>query len=75
MRYKILLLPLLIIAALPLAFKASAQAPTDTIYNPKVTYSTMPRTYEIAGISIEGAPNYDDYLILGYADQIGRAHV
>jgi len=27
----------------------------------------MPRTYEIAGISVEGAPNYDDYLILGYA--------
>ncbi len=68
MRYKILLLPLLLIVAFAPVFNAVAQAPNDTIYNPKVTYSTMPRTYEIAGISIEGAPNYDDYLILGYAD-------
>ena len=27
----------------------------------------MPRTYEIAGITVEGAPNYEDVLILGYA--------
>ncbi len=68
MRYKILLLPLLLIVAFAPVFNAAAQVSNDTIYNPKVTYSTMPRTYEIAGISIEGAPNYDDYLILGYAD-------
>ena len=53
--------------ALPTAFTAKAQNQTDTIYNPKVLYSAMPRTYEIAGISVEGAPNYDDNLILGYA--------
>ncbi len=57
MRYKILLLPLLLIVAFAPVFNAAAQASNDTIYNPKVTYSTMPRTYEIAGISIEGAPN------------------
>ena len=68
MRYKILLLPLLMFVALPFAFKAAAQTPADTIFNPKVTYSSMPRTYEIAGITVEGAPNYDDSLILGYAD-------
>ena len=67
MRYKIFLIPLLLFVALPF-LDAVAQAPADTIYNPKVTFSTMPRTYEIAGISIEGAPNYDDNLILGYAD-------
>ncbi|MDE6467916.1 MAG: outer membrane protein assembly factor BamA, partial [Muribaculaceae bacterium] len=47
---------------------AAAQTPADTIYTPPVLYSSVPRTYEIAGITIEGAPNYDDYLILGYAD-------
>ncbi len=45
----------------------SAQAPRDTIYNPTVVYSSMPRSYEIAGIEISGAPHYDDDLILGYA--------
>ena len=38
----------------------------DTIYNPPVIFSSMPRTYEIADIKITGAPNYDDFLILGY---------
>ena len=27
----------------------------------------MPRTYEIAGIRVTGAPNYDDFIILGYS--------
>ncbi|MDE6854289.1 MAG: outer membrane protein assembly factor BamA, partial [Muribaculaceae bacterium] len=51
-----------------LAPSAVAQTPNDTIYNPPVLYTAMPSTYEIAGIEIEGAPNYDDFLILGYAD-------
>lgn len=68
MRSKIIL-PLILASLLSVpATKASAQTPTDTIYAPNVIYSTMPRTYEIAGIEIEGAPNYDDFLILGYAD-------
>ena len=62
----------LLLALLPAFFgdfsNAAAQAPADTIYTPPVLYSSVPRTYEIAGITIEGAPNYDDYLILGYAD-------
>ena len=41
-------------------------APADTIYNPPVIFSAMPRTYEIADIAVTGAPNYDDFLILGY---------
>ena len=40
--------------------------PTDTVYEPNVIFSGMPRTYEIADIKITGAPNYDDFLILGY---------
>lgn len=39
----------------------------DTVVNPKVLFTGMPRTYEIAGISVNGADNYDDYLIIGFA--------
>jgi hypothetical protein len=39
----------------------------DTVVNPKVLFTGMPRTYEIAGISVNGADNYDDYLIVGFA--------
>jgi len=66
MRLSIFLLPLLIICA-GSTIGATAQTSNDTIYNPKVLYSAMPRTYEIAGISVEGASNYDDTYILGYA--------
>ncbi|MCM1066983.1 MAG: outer membrane protein assembly factor BamA [Muribaculaceae bacterium] len=66
MRSKINLL-LFIAFICAVAPKAAAQAANDTIYNPQVLYTAMPKTYQIAGISIEGAPNYDDFLILGYA--------
>lgn len=49
------------------AASAGAQTANDTIFAPKVLYSAMPRTYEIAGITVEGAPNYDDFLIQGYS--------
>ena len=60
---------LIILSAVCLLFSAkiSAQVSNDTIYNPSVIYSTMPRSYEIAGIEITGAPHYDDELVLGYA--------
>jgi outer membrane protein insertion porin family len=49
------------------AVKVSAQtAETDTVFNPTVIFNGMPRTYEIADIKVTGAPNYDDFLILGY---------
>jgi outer membrane protein insertion porin family len=68
MRSKILLLlTSIVILQAAASTSASAQAPADTIYNPQVLYTAMPKVYEIAGITIEGAPNYDDYLILGYA--------
>lgn len=38
----------------------------DTILNPKVDYS-MPRKYEIAGITVTGGQNYDDYVIIGFS--------
>ena len=67
MRSKIILLLSLITILQSTAFAVSAQTSTDTIYAPNVLYTAMPRTYEIAGITVEGAPNYDDFLILGYA--------
>ncbi len=63
MRIKIILLTLLI----AITTAANGQTATDTIYNPPVTYQGVPRTYEIAGIKVTGAPNYDDMLIIGYS--------
>ena len=67
MRSKIILLLSLIAILHNTVSAAPSHAPVDTIYAPPVLYTSMPRTYEIAGITIEGAPNYDDFLILGYA--------
>lgn len=44
-----------------------ATAPTDTIFNPPVVYTGMPSTYEIAGLAVKGAPNYEDYIVIGYS--------
>lgn len=67
MRSKIILI-ILFICLGSIFSKSEAQTPVDTVYAPPIIYSNMPRNYEIAGIEIEGAPNYDDFLILGYAD-------
>ncbi|MCM1164256.1 MAG: outer membrane protein assembly factor BamA [Muribaculaceae bacterium] len=45
----------------------SAQTPADTIVNPTVMFSGIPKMYEIAGIRIVGADNYDEKNILSYA--------
>lgn len=63
MRYKILLI---LIAAFSVAGSLMAQAPADTIYQPQISYSGVPRTYEIAGIEVTGADNYDPNNIIGY---------
>ncbi len=36
----------------------------DTIYNPDIIYSPIPRSYEIAGINVEGINHVDDYIIV-----------
>ncbi len=36
----------------------------DTIYNPDIIYSPMPKIYEIAGIKVEGIDHVDDYIII-----------
>lgn len=63
MRYKILLI-LFTVAAFAGSMKA--QEPVDTIYEPQISYSGVPRTYEIAGIEVTGADNYDVNNIIGY---------
>ena len=49
---------LIILIALFSASSFAQNAPTDTVYNPKIIYTGMPSTYEIAGIKVTGVPNY-----------------
>lgn len=58
---------LLIIAIFSCLNVANAQEATDTIYNPNVIFSGMPKKYEIAGIKVSGVKNYEDYIIIGYS--------
>ena len=45
--------------------KTTAQiADTDTIASPSVLYSA-PKRYEIAGITVSGVDNYEDYVLIG----------
>ncbi|MCM1221999.1 MAG: hypothetical protein NC548_46755 [Lachnospiraceae bacterium] len=39
----------------------------DTIYNPKMIFNSYPKKYVIAGIRVTGAPNYDDFIVIGYS--------
>ncbi len=62
---KISLISMLMTGASSVA--AFAQAPAvanDTIYNPDIIYSPIPRSYEIAGINVEGINHVDDYIIV-----------
>ena len=42
--------------------------PQDTIYNPAILYSVSPRKYEIAGISVSGVKNDEDYVLIGFSE-------
>ncbi len=61
---KLILIVNVIIASI---CSVAAQEKVDTIYNPPISYSGVPRTYELAGIKVTGAPNYEDYIIIGYS--------
>lgn len=45
---------------------ASAQLSTDTIYNPEILFTGLPKSYEIAEIQVKGADNYDRDIVVGY---------
>lgn len=67
MRYKAILL---LVSFLALATGVKAQETrtvNDTIYNPPVVFSGHHPKYEIAGIKVTGADNYEDYIIIGYS--------
>lgn len=63
MRYKILLI---LLGFVTWCGTAAAQEPVDTIYDPQISYSGVPRTYEIAGIEVTGADNYEPSNVIGY---------
>ena len=54
-------------AASASALDITPATPVDTVYNPDVIYSPLPKTYEIADIRVTGVPASDDYLIIGYS--------
>ncbi len=64
---KLLLTLLLLVSCTLTPLRVRAQEATDTVYSPNVVYTTMPRTYEIADITVEGAPNYEPENILSWA--------
>ena len=41
--------------------------PADTVYNPTLLFTGLPKTYEIADIQVKGADNYEDYIVIGYS--------
>lgn len=60
---------LLFISALSASLQGLAQTTElnlggDTIYNPDIIYSPIPKVYEIAGIKVEGINHADDYIII-----------
>ncbi len=42
-------------------------AVTDTVYEPDVIYTPIPKSYEIAGIRVSGVKSADDYIVIGYS--------
>ena len=62
---KIFTILLVVLCCMPVA--VSAQTSADTIRNPRVVFTGLPRTYEIAGIEVTGADNFEPDIILRYA--------
>ena len=56
----------LVVSLVPFHAKAQEASATDTVFSPTILYTGLPRTYEIAGIKVEGADNYDEYRVIGY---------
>lgn len=57
----------MLIAVCCAPYSAAQTVEADTIYNPTVVYSQTPQIYEIADITVVGADNYEDYIIIGYS--------
>ncbi len=57
----------MLIAVCCTPYSTAQTVEADTIYNPTVVYSQTPQIYEIADITVVGADNYEDYIIIGYS--------
>ena len=55
---------LVVLLALPCVRVWAQLALNDTIEKPIVLYSA-PKKYEIAGITVSGIDNYEDYVLIG----------
>ncbi len=67
-RYKILTLLILAASLMASAQNTAGESYTvnDTVFNPKLVFSGLPQQYEIAGIKVTGAENYDDTQVINY---------
>ena len=59
--------PVISASALDIKLESDNVAAVDTVYNPDIIYSPIPKSYEIAGIRVSGVPQSDDYLIIGFS--------
>ncbi|MBR1543959.1 MAG: outer membrane protein assembly factor BamA [Muribaculaceae bacterium] len=69
MRYKILTLLILLTASLGAGAQNTGSETvtvSDTVFNPKLVFSGLPQQYEIAGIKVTGADNYEDTQVINY---------
>ena len=67
MRYKSLLLTTAVLAGALTMGAQETHTVNDTIFNPKIVFTSSPSTYELAGITVKGVDNYDNNIILGYS--------
>ena len=68
MRKYLLLLLAMFFPVVQTAFsQTSTESKTDTIYNPTIHYTATPKKYEIAGITVSGVKNYEDYVLIGFS--------
>lgn len=67
MRKKLLSIISCLLVASSALVNVWGQTPADTVFTPKVIFTGIPRTYQIADIRVEGADNYEDFIIIGYS--------
>lgn len=65
--YAIIIIFSALIMSASIEMSAQSEVALDTVYNPTVIYSPIPRSYEIAGIKVSGVDHVDDYVIIGYS--------
>ncbi|MDE6177050.1 MAG: outer membrane protein assembly factor BamA, partial [Paramuribaculum sp.] len=53
--------------AAPQATAQALPATADTVFEPKLVFTGIPKVYEVAGIRVTGADNYEDHVIIGYS--------